>query len=91
MGSSGWDTIRILCLGDSLTEGYTGGGAVYQPYSEAFEALLKKCGWVIDVVTDGESGDQVTAGSFEWRMTKRCKSLISSRRFDFMMRGAPEV
>jgi lysophospholipase L1-like esterase len=91
MGSSAWDTIRILCLGDSLTEGYTGGGVVFEPYSEAFEALLKKCGWLVDVVTDGESGDQVTAGSFQWRMSKRCKSLISSRTFIFIMRAVPGV
>lgn len=64
---------RILCLGDSLTEGYTQQGMEFTPYSETLKALLQKSGRQVDVVTDGESGDEVTAGSFAWRMAMRCK------------------
>lgn len=64
---------RILCLGDSLTEGYTQQGTTFTPYSETLKAALQKSGRQVDVVTDGESGDQVTAGSFGWRMSVRCK------------------
>lgn len=85
------DSTRILCFGDSLTEGYTRGGAVFEPYSVAFKTLLKKCGWAVSVVTDGESGDRVTDGSFEWRMKKRCKSFISFCLFTFIMGTVPGV
>lgn len=63
---------RILCLGDSLTEGYSEPGADFTPYGDSLKAALSKAGKKVDVVTDGESGDQVTAGSFGRRMTMRC-------------------
>jgi hypothetical protein len=67
---------RILCLGDSLTDGYTDQGAEFTPYGESLKAALTKAGRKVDVVIDGESGDQVTAGSFGRRMTLRCKAFI---------------
>ena len=75
MGSSVLYPIRILCFGDSLTEGYTQQGTSFTPYSGVFKSFLQKSGREVQVVTDGESGDQVTAGTFGRRMAVRCKSL----------------
>jgi hypothetical protein len=81
-------TLRILCLGDSLTAGYSCYGMVFSPYSTTFKESLvrlldsedyreknKGRGPRIEVVTDGKSGDLVSAGgTFEERMRSRCPS-----------------
>ena len=60
--------LRILCFGDSLTEGYTCFGTIYTPYSEKFKTELEiQSGTggnerIVDVITDGQSGDLVTRG-----------------------------
>jgi hypothetical protein len=78
-------TLRILCLGDSLTAGYSCYGMVLSPYSTTFKESLvqlldnedyreknKGRGPSIEVVTDGKSGDLVSAaGTFEERMRSR--------------------
>lgn len=68
--------LRILCLGDSLTEGYSHFGTKFTPYSKWMkEVLLAK--WpdrAIDVITDGVSGDLVTPpGGFKRRMERHCR------------------
>lgn len=76
---------RILCFGDSLTEGYTQGGTAFAPYSDAMASLLRKCGETVEVVEEGESGDQVTAGNFASRMEERCMCFflfVYGGRFD---------
>jgi hypothetical protein len=68
--------LRILCFGDSLTEGYTDHGISFAPYSDTLLQKLKShlslsSRYNITVDTDGMSGDQVT-GSFLGRMEDRC-------------------
>jgi len=75
------ESLRILCLGDSLTDGYTMSGVSFAPYSETLEKRLKESGRHVTVVTDGISGDLVTTGSFRRRMERRCKS------FDMVIRA----
>ncbi|THV51912.1 hypothetical protein BGAL_0095g00280 [Botrytis galanthina] len=65
--------LRILCLGDSLTEGYSHFGTKFTPYSKWMkEVLVAK--WpdrAIEVITDGVSGDLVTPpGGFKRRMER---------------------
>jgi len=76
--------LRILCFGDSLTEGYTQHGSRFTPYSETLLTALKSnlplsSKYNIAIDTDGMSGDLVT-GSFLGRMEDRCSSspLLSS-------------
>jgi lysophospholipase L1-like esterase len=55
--------LKILCFGDSLTEGYTLHGTSYAPYSNTLEKVLyeKLSGeeWDISVEEQGVSGDLV--------------------------------
>ncbi|KAF4626033.1 hypothetical protein G7Y89_g12134 [Cudoniella acicularis] len=67
MAQSGSDaqakrTLKILCFGDSLTEGYAQWGAVMAPYSKTLGKVLReKMGeeWEIEVATEGVSGELV--------------------------------
>jgi hypothetical protein len=68
--------LRILCFGDSLTEGYTQHGLHYTPYSNTLLDKLRSnlslsTRYNISIDTDGMSGDQVTGG-FLTRMQDRC-------------------
>ncbi|KAL2024207.1 hypothetical protein VTK56DRAFT_9363 [Thermocarpiscus australiensis] len=56
--------LRILCLGDSLTAGYSARGAVHHPYSEKMEQMLAMAlpHLEIETVEDGVSGDLVKYG-----------------------------
>lgn len=68
--------LRILCFGDSLTEGYSGWGSSFTPYSTKLEEMLRMAFPDVDVeiVTDGLSGDLVTgSGEFLERMQSHCK------------------
>ena len=72
---------RILCFGDSLTEGYTQAGTVWAPYGDALAKAINPMLRMaerrgVEVVEDGVSGDQVTAGSFTSRMRERCKDVL---------------
>ncbi|PMD13280.1 SGNH hydrolase [Hyaloscypha hepaticicola] len=67
--------LRILCFGDSLTEGYTQHGMDFTPYSDTLLDKLRanlslSTRYNISIDTDGMSGDQVTGG-FLVRMKKR--------------------
>ncbi|KAE9382177.1 SGNH hydrolase [Stipitochalara longipes BDJ] len=69
------EPLRILCFGDSLTEGYTQHGSLFSPYSATLLHVLKSniarsTKYNIAVDTDGMSGDLVT-GSFLGRMKDR--------------------
>ena len=73
--------LRILCFGDSLTEGYTQHGTLFTPYSETLLSTLKSnlplaSKYNIAIDTDGMSGDLVT-GSFLGRMEERCIPSLS--------------
>jgi lysophospholipase L1-like esterase len=71
--------LRILCFGDSLTEGYNNYGLSMDPYSSTMtEFLESKVGGVyeIEVETDGVSGELITRG-FEGRMRGWCKLVLS--------------
>jgi len=70
--------LSILCFGDSLTEGYSGYGLRFTPYSTTLlEHLNSAIGDQYDITidTDGVSGESVTAG-FLRRMRRRCMYLI---------------
>jgi lysophospholipase L1-like esterase len=70
--------LRVLCFGDSLTEGYSQFGLVMTPYSETLKTELDVKFWAgkekrkVKVATDGESGDRVITGSFKDRMNAQC-------------------
>lgn len=68
-------TIHILCLGDSLTAGFTHAGSDYHPYTTALQARLKEL-WPfteIKIDLDGVPGDMVTPpGTYIPRITSRC-------------------
>ena len=67
--------LRILCFGDSLTEGYSRFGLRFTPYSTTLvQRLQEEFGQEqdIEIVTDGVSGQAVTAG-FLRRMKRHCK------------------
>jgi len=72
--------LKILCFGDSLTEGFSMMGLRMTPYSDSLYATLKRK-WPqreVEVHTDGVSGDLVTVprGEFGKRMKKRCLCLF---------------
>jgi lysophospholipase L1-like esterase len=79
--------LRILCFGDSLTEGYSCFGTVMTPYSETLlteltnKILAGDINRKLEIVTDGMSGDLVTVGGFRDRMTKNC-ALCSFQTLD---------
>ncbi|KAI9645519.1 hypothetical protein NHQ30_006261 [Ciborinia camelliae] len=69
--------LKILCLGDSLTQGYSEYGTKFTPYSKWMkEVLVKK--WPdreIEVITDGSSEDLLTPpGGFSRRMERHFPS-----------------
>ncbi|KAJ8058387.1 hypothetical protein OCU04_012578 [Sclerotinia nivalis] len=69
--------LKILCLGDSLTEGYSQYGTKFYPYSKWMKEVLGKK-WPdreIEVITDGISGDLLTPpGGFKRRMERHFPS-----------------
>ncbi|EDN96351.1 predicted protein [Sclerotinia sclerotiorum 1980 UF-70] len=69
--------LRILCLGDSLTEGYSQYGTQFYPYSKWMKEVLGEK-WPdreIEVITDGISGDLLTLpGGFKRRMERHFPS-----------------
>jgi lysophospholipase L1-like esterase len=72
--------LRILCFGDSLTEGYNNYGLSMDPYSSTMKELLEaRIGdeYEIEVETDGVSGELVTGGGFEGRMRSWCEFVLS--------------
>lgn len=73
--------LRILCFGDSLTEGYSQYGTRFDPYSRTMKRVLeeKLKGQEIEVLTDGQSGDLVTAGSFKGRVGRRYEQQSTRR------------
>lgn len=67
--------LRILCFGDSLTEGYSAMGWSMTPYSRWMEEYLNAKvdnEYEIKVETDGKSGDCVRTG-FETRIQRHCE------------------
>lgn len=75
---------KILCFGDSLTEGYTQWGSVMAPYStEMRRVLVEKLGigkeadgkygegWGLEVETEGVSGEEVR--EMPGRMKRVCE------------------
>ncbi|KAF7868576.1 hypothetical protein EAF04_005107 [Stromatinia cepivora] len=69
--------LKILCLGDSLTEGYSQYGTKFSPYSKWMKEVLENK-WPdreIEVITDGISGDLLTPpGGFKRRMERHFPS-----------------
>lgn len=76
-------TIRILCFGDSLTEGYWGGGCGFSPYNEKLQQMVEMAfpEYAVETTVDGESGDFVgirSGGHFLRRMTEQFTSYFAS-------------
>lgn len=74
--------VKILCFGDSLTEGYSKWGLLYTPYAKSLEEKLKAA-WPntgIEIEVDGVSGDCVIPayGDFLDRITADCRFLLLS-------------
>ncbi len=71
------NSLRILCFGDSLTAGFSQGGALYHPYAGALKESLEKAFPLFNITTDvqGAPGDQVTTppGNYLTRMDTLCK------------------
>jgi hypothetical protein len=84
-------SIRILCFGDSLTEGYSCFGNRFDPYSLTMKRILeskslaKKQSNTFEIVTDGQSGDLIDGGSFVRRIGKRCL-FYPWRKFEYEIR-----
>lgn len=82
MGSKGTRTpLRILCFGDSLTGGYPPA----HPYADILVEKLQAAFPThhVDAEVDGVPGDQVTNGSFLWRMAEWWKTRERKDRFDW--------
>lgn len=65
--------LRILCLGDSLTAGYSAMGAIHHPYSAKLEQMAAMAFPHLDIETveDGLSGAPVST-AFLSRMQNHC-------------------
>lgn len=65
--------LRILCFGDSLTNGYSAMGAIHHPYCENMENMLTMAfpDLKIETEEDGMSGSTVKHG-FQTRMNAQC-------------------
>jgi lysophospholipase L1-like esterase len=78
------EPLRVLCFGDSLTAGYSRFGMIMTPYSQILKRTLETKiltgdRWrIIDVETDGLSGDLVTRGTFVRRMERKCSCFLGS-------------
>ncbi|EFW99448.1 lipase, gdsl [Grosmannia clavigera kw1407] len=75
--------LRILCLGDSLTAGYTQAGLLFHPYHHALVRKLKAAfpDLEVDVVEDGLSGD--VSSHFSARLTAAFRAKKMMRPFDW--------
>jgi lysophospholipase L1-like esterase len=82
--------LRILCFGDSLTQGYHGFGYGEDPYSETLEAKLREAfpGREIKVVTSGVPGDMVCTSRFITRMNQEGKSLSLVEPLQYRLKTA---
>lgn len=71
-------TVRILCFGDSLTEGYTQYGNMFHPYAHTMMKTLRLAFPEIklDISVKGMSGDRVMPpyGNFRPRLGEICTS-----------------
>ncbi|KAH8893847.1 SGNH hydrolase [Thozetella sp. PMI_491] len=74
--------LRILCFGDSLTNGYSSFGAIYHPYSETLQQMIAMAlpELEVEIVENGQSGDMVR-GDFLRRMEKQCR--FKKQTFDW--------
>jgi lysophospholipase L1-like esterase len=70
-------SLHILCFGDSITAGWSHGGAVIHPYADAMLGSLEKALKTYNITADvqGNPGDQVITppGGFLTRMDILCK------------------
>ena len=77
--------LRILCFGDSLTEGYSAWGTRFTPYSTKLGDMLRMAfpDVEVEIVTDGRSGDLVVEdkGNFLYRFRRHCKLSLACLPF----------
>jgi lysophospholipase L1-like esterase len=67
---------HILCLGDSLTEGYTSHGSQRHPYTNRLAERLENASYTASITQAGLSGDMVTEG-FKPRLQRYYDSIDS--------------
>lgn len=70
------DTLNILCLGDSLTQGWYGPDMERIAYGDSLERYLNEVlpDTKTHVVSEGRPGDRVGAtGSFDTRLESQCE------------------
>lgn len=74
MPKSSLKSLRILCLGDSLTAGYSGYGYFHYPYAKQIREKLREHMPDTEATVDisGLSGDEVVEGEFLRRMEGMC-------------------
>ncbi|KOS16897.1 hypothetical protein ESCO_004747 [Escovopsis weberi] len=75
--------LRVLCFGDSLTQGFCDMGLTSHPYSQTLLARLEAAfpETVVEVVTNGVPGDVVSGPA--WR--RRLVNEFERRRYDWMI------
>lgn len=81
------ESVRVLCLGDSLTAGY--GISVDQAWPALAEARLREAGLEVELVNAGVSGDTTAGGvrRMEWLMTHRYDALVIALGANDGLRG----
>jgi len=67
---------KILCFGDSLTEGYTKYGTKYHPYTWKLQEKFDDDGHNVQVINFGKSGERTDA------MVPRFFDLVNKNNFD---------
>ncbi|KAK5990786.1 hypothetical protein PT974_09059 [Cladobotryum mycophilum] len=75
--------LRVLCFGDSLTQGFCDFGLTSHPYSKTLERRLAAAfpEMILDVYTNGVPGDIVSGPAFRRRLVNE----FERRRYDWMI------
>lgn len=83
-------TFRLLAFGASMTEGFVGGQHTY-PYAAhlrgPLEALFSKSSTTVEIIVDGEGGDQVVSppGRFLPRLKRHCEDKEGGKGYDWVL------
>ncbi|KAJ3352466.1 hypothetical protein HDU83_008016 [Entophlyctis luteolus] len=80
------ETFRVLCVGDSLTEGFDQGGASFHPYAIKLRQLLLNFGFISgadQVVVEGVSGDHIDPD--RGGILRRMKSRLEASAFTWVV------
>jgi len=87
-------SVRILCFGDSLTEGYSSWGQIYTPYASNMKAWLEAAWTSTTVSADvaGVSGDHVVSSyGFLSRIQSKCGQEAASYDWVIILGGTNDL